>query len=149
MPGTGLVTTYNPEKVLILVNGAPLTGLGEDTAVEITPTSDLSTSKVGIDGDVTRSVGTDRRVDIVIRLMQSSPSNDVLSALIGVDVLTGGRLVAITVQDLLARDVFVCPQSWLTKKPTITYAREAAEREWAFQGLPSVWYIGGSNSIGF
>ena len=147
MPGLGIVTTYAPDKVLVLVNGAPLTGLGEDTAVEITPTSDLSTSKVGIDGDVARSTGTDRRVDIVIRLMQTSPSNDVLSALVGLDILTGGRMVFITVQDLLARDIFVCPQSWLSRRPTITYAREVSEREWAFQGLPSIWFAGGSNSV--
>ena len=76
-------------------------------------------------------------MDIVIRLMQTSPSNDILSALVGLDILTGGRMVFITVQDLLARDIFVCPQSWLSRRPTITYAREVSEREWAFQGLPS------------
>ena len=52
-----------------------------------------------------------------IRLMQTSASNDVLSALVGLDILTGGRMVFITVQDLLARDIFVCPQSWLIAAP--------------------------------
>lgn len=149
MPGLSTVYTYSPDKVFVLVNGAPLTGLGEDTAVELAPVADLSSYKVGMDGDVTRAVGTNRCCEITIRLLQSSPSNDVLSALIGLDTLTGGRLIAITVQDVLSRDLFVSPQSWLSARPTVTYAREASEREWKFVGLPSVWNLGGSNIIGF
>lgn len=141
---TGLVYTYAPDKTICLVAGVPLVGFGETAAIEISPVADLSSSKAGVDGDISRSTGTDRRAEVKITLMLTSPSNDVLSALVGVDLVVGGSLIPITVQNLLMRDLFVAPQSWLAKRPTITYAREAGEREWTFQCLPAVWSVGGS-----
>lgn len=146
---THLVYTYSPEKNIVLVNGVPMVGFGEDNAIEISPMADMSTSKTGIDGDVSRSTGTDRRAEVVIRLMQTSPSNDVLNAMVGVDLITGGRLISITVQNLLMRDLFVAPQAWLSRRPVLTYAREAGEREWTFQCLPSLWNFGGASQAGF
>lgn len=143
----GIVYSYAPDKVFILVNGLLLSGLGEDTALEIAPQADLSSSKVGIDGDVARSVGTDRRCDITIRLLQTSPHNQYLSGLVGVDLLTGGRLINITVKDALSTDTFVCPQAWVKRRPNMTYARETTDREWQFEGLPSVWNLGGSLAV--
>jgi hypothetical protein len=140
--------SYAPDKVIVIVAGVPLTGYGEDNAIEVAPESDLSTSKVGIDGDVTRSISTDRRVTLTVRLMQSSPSNDYLSGLLGIDLITGGRLFPITVQHLTGRDLVVAPQAWLSRRPTLILGREAQEREWAFQtGALAVWIAGGSNFI--
>lgn len=140
--------SYSPDKIVVLVNGIPLTGYGEGDAIEIAPMSDLSTSKVGIDGDVTRSMSTDRRCRLTVRLMQSSPSNDMLSALVGVDQITGGRMFPVTVMDLLGRTLVVAAQSWIATRPTVTFGREATEREWTFEtGSLSEWFAGGSNAI--
>jgi hypothetical protein len=139
--------SYAPDKVVVLVAGVPLTGFGEDESITIEPRSELSTSKVGIDGDVTRSLNTDRRCRITIRLMQSSPSNDVLSTLVGVDLVSGGRMFPVTVMDLLGRTLIVAAQSWIAERPTVTFAREASEWEWVFEtGSLSEWFAGGSNT---
>ena len=140
--------SYSPDKVVVLINGIPMTGFGEGDAIEVAPVSELSTSKVGIDGDVTRSMGTDRRCRITVRLMQSSPSNDVLSALVGVDQITGGRMFPVTVMDLLGRTLIVAAQCWIATRPTVTFGREATEREWTFEtGALSEWFAGGSNVV--
>ena len=141
---TGYVYNYSPDLNIVLVNGIPLTGFGEDEAISVAPMADLSTSKVGIDGDVSRSMGTDRRVEVTIRLMQTSPSNDVLSGIVGVQAVTGGRLITLTVMNATSRDLVVAGQAWLRARPTLTFAREAGEREWVFQCLPSAWFAGGS-----
>lgn len=141
---TGLVYTYSPDKNLVLVNGVPLVGYGEDDAITAEPMADMSSSKVGIDGDVSRSTSTDRRATVTITLMQTSPSNDVLSALVGIDIITGGRLCTLTIQNLLQRDLLVAPQAWIKRRTNLAYGREAGDREWQFECLPTVWFVGGS-----
>jgi hypothetical protein len=138
--------SYAPDKVVVLVAGVPITGYGEGDSIEVEPMSELSTSKVGIDGDVTRSLNTDRRCRITVRLMQSSPSNDMLSTLVGVDLVSGGRMFPVTVMDLLGRTLIVASQAWIATRPTVTFGREASEREWVFEtGSLSEWFAGGSN----
>ena len=144
MSGT-TVRTYSPDRVIVLVNGVPLRGFGEDTFVEITPDADLSTKQVGADGEVARSISTNKCCEVTVTLQQTSPSNDFLSTLIEVDALSGGVLFPLTIQDLRGRTMFAVSQAWISKRPTLTFGREVTNREWSIStGGPSVWIAGGS-----
>lgn len=139
------IRTYSPDRVVVLVGGVPMTGYGEDQFIEIAPVADLSTSQVGADGEIARSVSTNKLCTITLTLQQTSASNDVLSALIEVDAVTGGVLLPVTVQDLRGRTVFLASQTWISKRPTLTFGREVAERVWELQGVPSIWIAGGNS----
>lgn len=140
-----IVRTYAPDKILMLVNAVPMTGFAEDSFISIAPNADMSTIQVGADGEVARSLGTNRTCTVTLSLQQTSPSNDVLSALIDVDAVTGGVLFPVTVQDLLGRSIFVASQGWISRRPTIAFGREAGNREWTIlTGAASVWFSGGS-----
>lgn len=144
MSGT-TVRTYSPDRVIVLINGIPMLGFGEDTFVEITPLADLSTMQVGADGEVARSISTNKCCTVALTLQQTSPSNDVLSGLIEVDALAGGVLFPLTIQDLRGRTMFMVAQAWISKRPTLTFGREVSERVWEFStGGPSVWIAGGN-----
>lgn len=144
MSGT-VVRTYAPDKILMLVGAVPMTGYAEDTFVEIAPNADLSSIQVGADGEVARSIGTNKTCTVTLTLQQTSPSNDVLSSLIEVDALTGGQLFPLTVQDLLGRSIFVVSQAWISRRPNIAFGREAGTRAWTIlTGAPSAWFSGGS-----
>lgn len=144
MSGT-TVRTYSPDRVVVLVNGVPMGGFGEDTFVEITPVADLSTMQVGADGEVARSISTNKCCTVAITLQQTSPSNDVLSTLIELDTLSGGVLFPLTVQDLRGRTLFTVSQAWISKRPTLTFGRETTNRVWEIStGGPSVWIAGGN-----
>lgn len=142
----GEVRTYNPARVLVLVGGVPLQGFSDGTFVEIAPMSDRVTSKSGADGEVARSIGTDKRHTITITLQQTSPSNDALSAMLLADELSGGGLpVPVMVQDLSGRTVFSADRSWISKAPSLTYASEIEDRTWTMEtGKPSVYTVGGN-----
>lgn len=143
MSGT-TIRTYSPDRVVVLVGGTPMTAYGEDTFVEISPSADLSTVQVGADGEIARSISTNKLCTITLTLQQVSPSNNVLSGLMEVDALTGGVLFPITLQDLRGTTIFVSSQAWISKRPTITFGREVSDRVWEFQAVPSVWLAGGS-----
>lgn len=142
----GEVRTYNPARVLVLVGGVPLQGFSDGTFVEIAPAADRVTSKSGADGEVARSIGTDKRHTITITLQQTSPSNDALSAMLLADELSGGGLpVPVMVQDLSGRTVFAVDRGWVSKAPAISFAVESGDRVWTLEtGKPAVYTLGGN-----
>lgn len=143
---SGEVRTYNPARVLFLWGGVPLQGFSDGSFIEITPAAARVTSKSGADGEVARSIGTDKRHTITVRLQQTSPSNDVLSASATADELSGGGLpVPLMVQDLSGRSLYVSDTAWIEQVPTQTWGLESGEREWTLAtGRPSVFIIGGN-----
>lgn len=140
----GIVYPYSADRTLVLVNGVPMTGLAGDEAVLVEPLADLASSKPGLDRSVSVSAGIDDRFKLTLRLQQGSPSNDVLSGFRAVGAARGIAFVAINVQNLLERSILVAPQSWFLRMPNVGYAEEAGDREWSFEGLATVWNVGGS-----
>lgn len=140
------VRTYNPARVLVLVGGTPMEGLGEDTFISIEPSADLITAKVGADGEVARSIGTNRMHTVTLTLQQTSPSNDILSGLAATDLLTcGGAAFNLTVEDLCGRTMFFAATAWVSKQPNTTFGRETGEREWQMAtGTPGIFTVGGN-----
>lgn len=140
-----IVHSYASDKVLVIISGIPMTGYGPDTFVSIEPSTDLSSMQVGADGEVARSVSTNKTCKITLTLQQTSASNDVLSGLMEVDALTGGNVFPVTVQDLRGRTVFMAPQAWLSKRPTISFGAEVDVRTWELTtGAPAAYFLGGN-----
>jgi hypothetical protein len=139
------VRTYASGRVLVLVGGVPMTGLAEDTFVEIAPMTDRVTSASGADGEIARSVSSDRRHTVTITLQQTSPSNDVLSAFATADLYTGGAVIPVMVQDLSGRTLFAASQGWISTMPSITFGAEVGTREWGLTtGAPNIFTVGGN-----
>ena len=142
----GEVRSYNPARVLVLIGSVPMQGFADGSGVEIAPAAARVTSKAGMDGEVARSIGTDKRHTVTIRLQQTSPSNDVLSAMAAADELSGGGLpVPIMIQDLSGRSLFSADAGWVSQVPTQAFGVEVGEREWTLEtGRPSVFIVGGN-----
>ena len=74
---------YSFDKVIATFGGVPLTGFAEgDDAITIrrrAPTHDV---KVGAGGDTVVNQMADRTGEIIIKLLQTSPSNAVLAAIL-------------------------------------------------------------------
>ncbi len=139
------VYTYSPQQVAVIVSGLQITGFADGTFVEISPSADLSSFQVGADGEVARSISSNKTCVVSLTLQQVSPSNDILSGMIEIDSLTGGVLFPVSVLDLRGRTVFVASQCWISKRPTLTFAQEVTDRVWEITtGAPSVWFSGGS-----
>lgn len=137
---------YSSASVLIVAGGIPLSGMADDTFVEIAPVADRVSAMVGADGEIARSINPNRMHTVTITLQATSASNDILSGLAAVDDMTsGGGVFPISVQDLSGRTLFAASQAWVSALPTITFGAEAGTREWTLTtGQPSAFMVGGN-----
>ena len=137
---------YDATEVTASFSGVLMQGFGDGEFVKIEMTSDAFTSVVGTDGEVTRSKSSDGRAKITVTLMQSSETNDKLSALYNLDRSTpGGAGVGVFyVRDRGGRSLYVAPQAWIMKAPDVTFDREPTPREWVFE-CASLQRVDGGN----
>jgi hypothetical protein len=143
-----MVRTYDPKKVIVVVGGVPLSGFG-DKMVKCTRSTDTFTKKVGVDGIATRSHQHDRSGEIVITLEQSSPSNDVMSALHKLDEETNGGIVPVLIKDALPASgsigsTFVAAKAWIRKPADADYEKNSTDREWTLDVDEFEVFLGGN-----
>ena len=139
-----IVYPYSADKTLVLVNGVPMTGLAGDEAVTVEPSADVATAKPGLDRSVSVSAGINDMFRLTLRLQQGSPSNQVLSGFHKAAAIRGVAFCSINVQNLFETSILVAPQSWFVRLPNLAFAEEATEREWTFEGLATVFNVGGA-----
>lgn len=144
------VRTYNPSRIVIIVHGLPMTGYADGTFVNITMPSDGITTSVGADGEIARAINPDRRCTVTITLQQTSPSNDFLSTIFNMDILTcGGHVAPILIQDLCGETLFSASSCWVVKPADVEFSKEISNRAWQLQtGNPAFYTVGGNGANG-
>jgi len=136
--------TYSADRVVIAAEGVPLTGMGEDGFIKVSPRTNRFESTVGADGGVVRSKSLDRRVDIEITLLASSPSNAHLQALFDTDSETGTMPFPLQVEDLGGRMVFSVAIAWVVAQPPGEFGKTEGSITWKLEGASAVTMFGGS-----
>jgi len=136
--------TYSAQRVVITAEGVPLTGMGEDGFLKISPKSPRFETTVGADGAVVRSKSADRRVDIEIVLLASSPSNAHLQALFDTDSETGTMPFPLQIEDLGGRMVCSVAIAWVVAQPPGEFGKSEGSVTWKLEGASAVTALGGS-----
>ena len=115
------VTTYDPQKVNVIVDGRVITGFASDGVVTRTRNSDSVTPAVGAKGDVAYSENADETGTVAITLMSTSAS---LSYLRGLEAKR--KMVTVSVQDVNDNDAFVmsCDNCRVLKMPDAARTKE-------------------------
>ena len=116
------VTTYDPQKVNVIVDGRVITGFASDGVVTLTRNSDSVTPAVGAKGDVAYSENADETGTVAITLMSTSAS---LSYLRGLEAKR--KMVTVSVQDVNDNDAFVmsCDNCRVLKMPDANRDRKS------------------------
>lgn len=127
-----MVKTYSAKDVFVAVGARALTGFSEDSKVTVEYSEDFWTKQTGVDGETTRSKQNNFSGTITIRLMRSSDDNEYLSGLFIQDKLSSDGVVPITIKDNLGTTLHFTPSAWIMKPPADEVARDANEKEWAF-----------------
>lgn len=137
---------YSPDEVDVLAFGVPLTGFADGEFITVEFLSPAFTSKVGSDGKVVHSRTSDRRAKIVIKLMSSSPSNDLLSAVYTADQLArnGAGVGAFMLKDNSGRSLYTAAEVRIMKHPDVAFDREAGAREWELEAAELIPFTGGN-----
>lgn len=140
------VRQYDPKLVTVTVGGAIITGFSDGTFINVVRNEQTWNLKVGVDGEGTRARNNNTSGKFEIELMQSSPSNDVLSALIAADENAAAGAVPILVRDTHGTTVASCLTAWVQKYPDVGYAKETGVRKWIFETDALNIFVGGENT---
>jgi len=137
---------YDADQVTVSIAGIPLKGYAEDEFLSITPEADSFDDVVGVDGEVTRNKNRDERATCTVTLMQSSESNDLLSALYNTDrnASNGAGVGAFLVRDRNGRALYTATACWIKRAPDVKFGRQAKDRAWVIRIANLVRFDGGN-----
>jgi hypothetical protein len=134
-----MLATYNPSEIIAVLAGVTIQGYADGTMIKIEYNEDNVTLKVGTQGDAVRTINQNRSAKITVTLLQSSPTNALLSELVLADrprdrnKPAGKGAGPSTVRDLNGTMLARAQNTWITKSPMAEYAKESGTREWVFE----------------
>ena len=138
-----MVRTYDANKVVVVFGANILTGFADGSFLTVERSEDSFTVYVGSSGEVARSRSNNKTGTSTLKLMQTSLSNDILSAYMVADELSGQGIVPFQVKDLQGTTLVLAKESWVLKPADAEFARETGEREWKIQHAELEVFIGG------
>jgi hypothetical protein len=124
------VYTYSPDKVIIALGSHVVTGYADDSFVNVEPAGDGTTTKIGCDGSVNRSISPNKSFNIKIALLQNSPTNEFLNAQFEKDQNNGDGDFSVIIKDLMGDEQFSSDVAWVTKPAAWGRGKESTNREW-------------------
>lgn len=138
---------FDPSDFHIVFAGAKIDGFSEDSMCSFEFDSESFGDVVGVTGEVSRSKNMDRRAKLTIKLMQTSDSNDLFSAVYTSSRLgsNGADIAALRVEDLNGRLVISGPECWIMDTPKAEYGKTASAYEWVIRIANAEAFFGGSD----
>jgi len=140
--------TYDPKEVIMTFCGIPISGFDDGTFIQVTASSDRYTKKIGADGEVARVRGNDYTSEVTTTLLQTSPSNTILTGFMEADRLTNKGIGPLSITDLSGGSIFFWPHAWIKKCPDYAASKDLEPRAWVFDtGQVAIEGILGSSLI--
>ncbi len=137
---------WNPDQVDQIVGGIALSGFAEDAMSTFEPQNETFTLVKGVDGQFSRTFLPGQWARWTVKLMSTSKSNDVLSALHNADILTSGGagVVPCAVNDRNGTGFMAAPECYVEKFPTVNMGNKAEAREWSIIVVNYKMHVGGT-----
>jgi len=122
---------YSFNNVIMLVQGQEITGWPKgDDAIMCERFEDSGQHIIGVDGKMTLSISNDRSGSITFKLMQTSESNALLTALITSQENGAFVPVFIQIKNTQGGELISGTQGYITKPAKQTFGQNANETEW-------------------
>lgn len=142
------VRTYDASQVVLTINGAVIGGYADGTFINVEREEPSFTKVVGADGTVSRAKSNNKSGTLTITLKQTSPSNDVLSALLAQDELNADGVFPVLLKDNSGETRIFSGTGWVQGFPPSEFAKEISEREWLIDLSEIDFNLAGNAAIG-
>lgn len=140
-----MVLTYDPNEISVIVGGKIMSGFADGTFVKFMRNEQAFNLKVGVDGIGTRAKTNNKSGKLEITLMQSSPSNDDLTAFTLADELNNQGVVPILLKDSNGTTLISAATAWVQKFPDTEFAKEVTTRVWTIETDSANVFVGGNH----
>lgn len=141
------VRVYDAKDIIITFGSLIIEGYGDDEFLRIEAEADDTEDMAGTDGEVAVAPTNDRRGTATLTLLQTSASNDGLSALSNAvknnRSMTGG-IVPFGVADLNGRTILEAANAWVLRAPDRSWTSAPSTLEWMIR-LGHIVRIDGGN----
>jgi len=136
---------YDPLDIKMSWNGIIFTGFAEGTFITVERNEDAFNMQVGSGGDVVRVKSNNRSGLATLTLMQSSPTNDLLSTKSVLDERLGvaGQVGPLSIVDFNGTTKIFALNTWIQKPAQVEFSNTASQREWMFACASIDMFIGG------
>lgn len=131
---------FNADDNVVLLDGVQITGIGPGGVTE-EPTGEGFTRTVGTGGDVVFGVSNDTGVNVTVRLLVSSSSNDVMN--VAYEASKRGILHTLVVKDLRGTSLCSSTTAVVMNLPTRTITNGSEENEWIISCGQAARFVGG------
>lgn len=138
------LSTYNPAEVFVSYAGFTLQGFADGEMITVDRNDDAFKLYIGSDGEGARSKSNNKSAVITVRLMQTSDSNDIITALAKADEVANAGSGPFMIKDGNGRTLLIAENCWVQKLPTVTFGKEVGEREWKLESDSVEEFIGGN-----
>lgn len=143
----GRSATYNPAEVDFIFGPVKVDGYAEGEFITFSQEEETFLKVVGSGGEVCWSFNENDSTIITVKLIQSSSSNALLSALHTLDKATKGRSPqTIYCRDRSGTTLWASPTARIIKPADMSFDKQAKPREWTIcaVGQPPTNIIGGN-----
>ena len=138
--------TYSSSEVDVLVLGFPLEGFSSNQIITITKDETPFQYQKTMNGGISRLLRKDSTFTVNIPLAQTSPSNDILTAIHKADILLGGiGKFNLIVKDKLGTSLFFSANSWVETIPPLVFTTGIEDRVWQIKCSLADVTIGGND----
>lgn len=138
------VKTYNAGELTIIFKGVIFEGFADGTIVTVGRKNPAAVGVTGSDGEGARAMSNDKSGTCVCTLLQTSATNDALSAIQFADENGGDGVGKLLVQDKSGRTVCSAETAWIEKPTDVEFAREITNREWTIETDHLEMVVGGN-----
>ena len=138
------VRTYRPKDISFILGGYEVGGFESITATIVPEKFKIIK---GIRGQHTRVKTFDQSGEIQIRLLQTSPMNDLLSDILNADIAQQAGRLAIQLKDRSGDSLIISDSAFIMGLPSdITYSDGLNSRVWTIRMLTCEAKVGGNSS---
>lgn len=141
---------YSGDQVTLNVSGIPIeTGKADDGFIEIEQSEESFSLKSGLDGAVTLVENKNFSHVVTIKLMQTSPANDILSAIFTLARKSaGGQLgvVPVGIKDQQGTSVLVAAEAIIAGFPNQAFNKDVGSVSWKLLVPNPERFVGGNTS---
>lgn len=140
------LNTYSPSDVIVSVAGLhTVVGYAGETFIKIIKSARPFEKARAMNGEISRLYTEDSTYRLELTLMQSSPTNNVLSMLYNIDAATRVGKFPLFIKDGRGQTTFLSATTWIEQIPDVTFSGGMEMRTWIFGCADASLNIGGND----
>jgi hypothetical protein len=137
---------YDPNKVTITVGGNIIEGFADSTFVTVSRNNQTWAVASGASGEHARAKSNDKTGNVELTLMQTSASNDILSAYMLLDESSANSgKFPFAISDANGNTLIAAVEMWVQQPPSVEYGKELGDRVWTLEAGDLEMFVGGTD----